>query len=281
MKNTHLLSAVPLSSDGEKRLFTGLAYSGGPVDYFGGRLVVDIEGINFSDRMPVLVDHDVTKRVGVGELFQTEAGLEIRGHLLRNSLAREVAADADDGFPWQMSIRVDAGSVEEVKSGTTVNVNGADYEGPLYVFRRNTVSEVSFVPLGADSTTYAQVFARGTNGEDPMQELDELKAEVEALKASLADMTTRAEAAEATVAQTALAKRRADAIALLSAMESEATDEAIEPYLAMGEEVFAAVAAHTKAALAKRPALPTALFGHKGFATDAENPLLADAKRRR
>lgn len=290
MKSSCLLSAVPLSKEGERRMFTGVAYSGGPVQQFHGQLVVDLDGIEFSEQLPVLVDHDPAKRLGVGTLQATDAELQIRGYLLRNELAASVAQDSDDGFPWQLSIRVDAGGIEDVQAGQEVSVNGRSFSGPLMVFRRNRVSEVSFVPLGADASTYARVFSRDSDEDRIMpdaknealaEQVAALTEQVTALTADRDAAMARAEKAEAALKDLALAKRKGEAEALLKAMGEEVTEEAVKPYLEMSDDTFQAVERQTRALLSRSPGLPGALFSREApGAPEPVNPLLADAKRR-
>jgi hypothetical protein len=40
--------------------------------------------------------------------------------LLSNKYGQEVAQDSDEGYPWQMSVYIDPGSIEEVERGEVV-----------------------------------------------------------------------------------------------------------------------------------------------------------------
>jgi hypothetical protein len=85
----------------------------------------------------------VVKEVGINQ------NITVTGDFLSNAKAREVVDDADDGYPFQMSMFIDPGSVEEVAADQTVIVNGKTLQGPITIFRGGRIREVSFVP-GAD-----------------------------------------------------------------------------------------------------------------------------------
>src|SRR6185503_15427099 len=70
-----------------------------------------------------------------------------------------------EGFPWQASVGIDQGSVESVKEGTEVEVNGQKLRGPGTVFRKSTLREASFVALGADPKTSAEAFAANSDAD--------------------------------------------------------------------------------------------------------------------
>ena len=58
-------------------------------------------------------------------------------------------------FPWQMSVRIEPSSIEEIKADAAVMVNGKVHQGPITVFRGGRIREVSFCALGADDNTNA------------------------------------------------------------------------------------------------------------------------------
>ena len=84
-----------------------MAYSGEAIvgHWAWGDVVFDLDSMTLPDRLPALVDHDRGQRAGVIDQFQidSENGLTVSGYLLDNESGRSVAADADAGFPWQMS----------------------------------------------------------------------------------------------------------------------------------------------------------------------------------
>jgi hypothetical protein len=99
--------------------------------------------------------------VGHIDGLQTENGaLRVSGVISSTSQsAREVVADADNGYPWQASIGASVADVEFVREGQSVNVNGREVTGPVNVARKSALVEVSFVGSGADDQTSAAIAA--------------------------------------------------------------------------------------------------------------------------
>lgn len=152
-----LLSAA---ADGNTaRTYSGVANSGKPFLLAGKPAVVDFEGITHHDTVPALLLHDRNARVGVGKLAVTADGLTITGTLLNNAHGKQVAEEADQGFPWQMSAHVVPEKIDELPAGKTATVNGHSVTGPLQILRRCSVREVSFTPTGVDSATSAVVLS--------------------------------------------------------------------------------------------------------------------------
>jgi regulator of replication initiation timing len=149
------------------RTFAGVAYSGGIVtdQSYWDAVAFDLDGLEFApDRMPVLRDHDSTRIVGYTTGHSKAGRLEVRGTLLEGSgEAAEVAGMADQGYPWQLSVHIVPDSVENLERGDSAVVNGRRMDGPLAIFRRSAVREVSFCAVGADRGTSATVFAVGEN----------------------------------------------------------------------------------------------------------------------
>lgn len=148
------------------RRFRMVAYTGGPMVLAGWRypVVVDLEGLDVGrQRRPILLDHtrDVDFVVGQTDRIAVEEHqLLVAGDVLGDSpKARQVVALHDRGFAWQASIGARAERVEFVPEGKTVAVNGREFPGPVNVARRALLGEVSFVVLGADDDTTAEIAA--------------------------------------------------------------------------------------------------------------------------
>lgn len=154
---------VPQVEGDKKRTFKGTAYGGGRVDghWFWGRngVVFDLEGIEIPTPTPLLEEHFSTSRVGVVKEVGINQNITVTGDFLRNAKAREVVDDADDGYPFQMSMFIDPGSVEEVGQGVNVVVNGQTFTGPVAVFRNNRIREFTICSTGADRTTSVNAFS--------------------------------------------------------------------------------------------------------------------------
>lgn len=176
------------------RTFSGVAHSGKPFVYKGQRAIVDLSTLSHKDAVPALLLHDRAARVGVGRLAVGTDGLTISGTLLDNEHGKQVAAEADQGFPWQMSAHIDPAQVESLPAGKTASVNGQTVTGPILILRNSDVREVSFTPTGVDRNTHAAVLGdeenpdksnpqeSNVNLEEALAEIAELKKQVEALQ---------------------------------------------------------------------------------------------------
>ena len=152
--------AVEQSVEGKKkRTFSGIAYSGEPIvdHWYWDRIIFDLDSLQIKGRIPALLEHRTSQRAGAinSHSISHEKGLEISGDLLSNEFGTQVAQDSDDGFPWQMSVRIEPSKTEEIAADQSVFVNGKNYQGPITVFRGGRIREVSFCALGADDNTSA------------------------------------------------------------------------------------------------------------------------------
>jgi Mu-like prophage major head subunit gpT len=153
------------SAGGEKpRRFQMTAYTGGPMTLAGWRypVVVDLAGLNVGDSSrPIFLGHkqDVDDVVGQTDRIEISDGqLIAAGNVLGDSpRVQRVVALADKGFRWQASIGAQAKQVDFIKAGANVVVNGRSFDGPLNVARQSVLGEISFVPLGADTSTSALI----------------------------------------------------------------------------------------------------------------------------
>ena len=151
--------------------FRMVAYTGGPMRIAGWRypVVVDLAGLAIpSQNRPIRFGHDASSGGGVGhtDAIRVEAGqLVATGVVSRDTAAaREIVVSSKNGFPWQASIGASVEEFEFVKENQKVIVNGRTFDGPVNVVRKATLGEISFVDLGADGNTSAQVAAsRSTN----------------------------------------------------------------------------------------------------------------------
>jgi len=139
--------------------FSILAKSPDPVlgHWWWGNLAIDLDGIKGKTKIPTLLDHDVTQRIGVSDERAVEKrGLVMSGFFLQNSeLAQKIRSESKDGFPWEASVRLFPTKIEVLREGAEAEVNGVKVKGPGHIFRRSELREVSFTALGADSNTSA------------------------------------------------------------------------------------------------------------------------------
>lgn len=144
--------------------FSMVAYTGGPMRLAGWKfpVVVDLAGLAIPSQVrPIRVGHDTDKRVGHTNAIRIDDGKLVAEGLVSctGRTAQEVVADARNGFPWQASIGAAVEQFEFVKDGQVVAVNGREFTGPVNIVRRSTLGEISFVDLGADGNTSANVAA--------------------------------------------------------------------------------------------------------------------------
>lgn len=266
------INPVPIitSMETKKRQFAGVAYSGGMIKGHGywDAVIFDLSTTKAAnDKIPVLIEHDRDQRAGFASLDIMPDKIEVKdGILLNNEHGKAVALESDEGFPWQLSIHIKPGRIEELQAGSSTIVNGQAITGSAVIFRDNMIREVSFTPTGADHQTHAQAFSASNQnlnqGEiGKMDELKQLKDEIEGLKASVAASEGKATAAE-TRAQAAegllVQKEKEQRFSILKeVLDANLTEQAAAPYMAMDAITFGAVIADLKKFKA---ALPAALF---------------------
>ena len=251
-----------------KRAFSGIAYSGDSVSYWGENLVIELSSLILPDPCPILMNHDRDRPVGFGRLIVRDNALHAEGTLLSNDEARSLAANADDGFPWQLSIHAEPGTVEEVTAGATVQVNGRQIAGPITIFRQSRIRELSFTPTGVDYRTEAHVLSAPIPYSLQPAAKGNTMPTIEELQAQIVQLSTQAKTSEAEIkaandraetAEKALAKHKRDA--RLSAVKSvfaelgrPIEEKDADTYLSLPEEAWTRISADlSKAKPAKTP----------------------------
>ncbi len=165
------------AGDGKPGLprFRMVAYTGGPMRIAGWRypVVIDLAGLAVpSQNRPIRFGHDANSGVGHTDAIRVENGqLIAAGVVSRDTpMAKEVVISSRNGFPWQASVGASVDEFEFVKENQLALVNGREFTGPVNVIRKATLGEISFVDLGADGNTSAQVAARAAEAkETPME----------------------------------------------------------------------------------------------------------------
>jgi hypothetical protein len=245
--------------EGKPRQFSGTAYTGNALSHrYWGQIVIDLASTTANEKVPALIEHDRGQRVGYCGLAIGQSIEVIGGILLDNEHGQAVAQESDAGFPWQMSVHVEPGSVEDLRPGMTAVINGNDVKGPAAIFRNSVVREVSFTPTGVDNGTSATAFS-ATYQPTPKREASdmdpkEMEAKLSALEADLKAANARADTAETKLAEQAKSARLSAVKEMFSATGREYTEAAAKPYMAMDDEMFSAVAADLKAS---KPAEPS------------------------
>ncbi|MEN8291417.1 hypothetical protein ABFO59_02895 [Acinetobacter radioresistens] len=233
---------VPQAKEGEKRTFKGTAYSGGRVDghWYWGRtgVVFDLQGIEIDSPTALLEEHFGSNRIGVVKKVDTNGKIDVEGHFLTNERAKEIVQDSDDEFPFQMSMFIDPGSVEEVNTGQTVVVNGQSFTGPIAVFRNNRIREFTICSTGADRNTSIKAFSGKPNSNQPPEEDTDVTELEKAQQAKQQAEKERDDALEEL--KQFKAQKRADEIAALETeLKTQFSADDKTAYTNMDDSVFA------------------------------------------
>ena len=259
--------AVEQPAEGKKkRTFTGVAYSGEPIldHWYWDRVIFDLDSIQIKGRIPALLEHRSSQRAGAinSHSIDYAQGLVISGDLMSNEFGSQVAQDSDDGFPWQMSVRIEPSSTEEIAADQSVTVNGKTYQGPITVFRGGRIREVSFCALGADDNTNA-VAASHNPTQQPKEDTDvdlaQAQAKITELEGQINTLTEQNK-------QFAAAKREAEITALGKDLGKEFSAEDIEEMKKLDDSAFAFSAKQLRqfsAAQPQKPTLPDYLTKHQ------------------
>lgn len=265
---------VPKAEEGQKRKFKGTAYAGGRVDghWYWGRsgVVFDLDGIEIDKPTALLEEHFGASRIGVVQAVDTSGKIDVSGDFLTNAKAQEIVQDSDDGFPFQMSMMIDPGSIEEVSQGKSVTVNGQSFEGPITIFRQNRIREFTICSTGADRNTSIKAFS-GKANPNPTKE-DTKVTELEKAQAKITELEGQVNTLTEQNKQFAAAKREAEITALGKDLGKEFSAEDITEMKNLDDSAFAFSAKHlrqfaaTKPPEQKTPAVPshlTHLFNHQ------------------
>jgi hypothetical protein len=194
------------ASDGKSPLprFTMVAYTGGPMRVAGWRypVVMDLAGLAIpSQNRPIRFGHDANSGVGHSDSIAVRDGRLIAAGMVSRdtAAAKEIVISARNGFPWQASIGAGVEQFEFVKENQSVLVNGREFTGPINVVRKATLGEISFVDLGADGNTSANVAACGEQSRTASAR-ERIVMEDSKTSTGVADMQNQEQAATLTTA---------------------------------------------------------------------------------
>ena len=158
--------------DGPRR-FAIVGHTGKIINLGYMRFIVDLKGIEHKPQFPVFRQHSALQIVGHVDKVDIKqgAGVMLYGPFSNSTpAAAEVLALADEGFPWQASVGIEAREVIWLDRGKTTKVNGIKVEGPCEVWRKSFIDEVSFVPLGADDDTAGIALSGDHPNENPTED---------------------------------------------------------------------------------------------------------------
>jgi len=225
----------------KKRTFSGVAYSGEPITdhWYWDRIIFDLDSMQLKGRIPALLEHRSSQRAGAinTHSINHQTGLTVSGDLMSNEFGAQVAQDSDDGFPWQMSVRIEPTAIEEIQAGASVSVNGKVHQGPITVFRGGRIREVSFCALGADDNTNAVAASHSPKNFNQPEDTD--VTELEKAQAALKQAETDRDAAQAELKKFKADKREEDIKSLETAMNKQFSAEEKKSYTEMDDAAFA------------------------------------------
>jgi len=149
------------------------AYGGGLMNVAGfGPLVIDIEGIESPERVPLLADHEnrLSAVLGSGTPTRGDGRLSVDGSLSRtNELALRVIELHREGVPLQASVGAEPIESERIAKGRQVVVNGRTIRAESSSFllvRRSRLKHVAIVPNGADGSTSVNIAAQAASSKE-------------------------------------------------------------------------------------------------------------------
>ena len=240
--------SVDAEADGKKkRTFSGVAYSGEVITdhWYWDRVVFDLDSMQINGRIPALLEHSSRQRAGAinTHSIDHQNGLQVQGDLMSNEFGAQVAQDSDDGFPWQMSVRIEPSSVEDIQADASVSVNGKIHQGPITVFRGGRIREVSFCALGADSNTNAVAASHSPRNFNQPEDTD---VDLEQANAKIKELETKNSELEAENKQFAAAKREAEIKTLETELKKEFSAEDKTKFSALDDTSFGFMASQLR-----------------------------------
>lgn len=265
--NASSMEVLQPEGESKKRKFKGVAYAGGRVDghWYWGRsgVVFDLDGIEIDKPTALLEEHFSSGRVGVVKQVSTTGKIEVEGDFLSNTKAKEIVQDSDDGFPFQMSMYIDPGSIEEVSNGKSVVVNGQTFEGPITVFRQNRIREFTICTTGADRNTSINAFS----GKQQIKQEDTNVTELEQAKEAQKQAEKQRDDALAELNKFKADQRAENIASLQKELNTTFSAEDLKSYTDMDDAVFAFTAKQLRQFSGKQESqkqgLPSYLFSHQ------------------
>ena len=277
------LSVDPVEEGKKKRTFSGVAYSGEVITHhwYWTRVIFDLDSMQIKGRIPALLEHSSRQRAGAinTHTISHQEGLVVHGDLMSNEFGTQVAQDSDDGFPWQMSVRIEPAKTEEVAADQTVIVNGKTLQGPITIFRGGRIREVSFCALGADENTMA--VAASHNPNQPTEDTD--VTELEQAKEAQKQAEKQRDDALAELNKFKADQRAENIASLQKELNTTFSAEDLKSYTDMDDAVFAFTAKQLRQFSGKQESqkqgLPSHLFSHQANGDQGQGGQQGDKHR--
>ena len=281
--NASSMEVLQPEGESKKRKFKGVAYAGGRVDghWYWGRsgVVFDLDGIEIDKPTALLEEHFSSGRVGVVKQVSTTGKIEVEGDFLSNTKAKEIVQDSDDGFPFQMSMYIDPGSIEEVSNGKSVVVNGQTFKGPITVFRQNRIREFTICTTGADRNTSINAFS----GKQQTKQEDTNVTELEQAKEAQKQAEKQRDDALAELNKFKADQRAENIASLQKELNTTFSAEDLKSYTDMDDAVFAFTAKQLRQFSGKqepqKQGLPSQLFSHQANGDQGQGGQQGDKHR--
>lgn len=277
------LSVDPVEEGKKKRTFSGVAYSGEVITdhWYWTRVIFDLDSMQIKGRIPALLEHSSRQRAGAinTHTISHQEGLVVHGDLMSNEFGTQVAQDSDDGFPWQMSVRIEPAKTEEVAADQTVIVNGKTLQGPITIFRGGRIREVSFCALGADENTMA--VAASHNPNQPTEDTD--VTELEQAKEAQKQAEKQRDDALAELNKFKADQRAENIASLQKELNTTFSAEDLKSYTDMDDAVFAFTTKQLRQFSGKQESqkqgLPGHLFSHQANGDQGQGGQQGDKHR--
>lgn len=277
------LSVDPVEEGKKKRTFSGVAYSGEVITdhWYWTRVIFDLDSMQIKGRIPALLEHSSRQRAGAinTHTISHQEGLVVHGDLMSNEFGTQVAQDSDDGFPWQMSVRIEPAKTEEVAADQTVIVNGKTLQGPITIFRGGRIREVSFCALGADENTMA--VAASHNPNQPTEDTD--VTELEQAKEAQKQAEKQRDDALAELNKFKADQRAENIASLQKELNTTFSAEDLKSYTDMDDAVFAFTTKQLRQFSGKQESqkqgLPSHLFSHQANGDQGQGGQQGDKHR--
>jgi len=163
--------------------------------WYWGNFAFDLAGMKLAKKkIGILDSHDTSRRIGVAEKAEFNGKFIVEGTALNNEYANAIIADADQGFPFEASLRFDPARSQAVyiKENQSVKVNGNTLTGPGTLFSKTIVLEGSVCVFGALTDCSTEAFEITNNENNPeFERKDQMSKDqitIESLKADHADL---------------------------------------------------------------------------------------------
>lgn len=181
------------TSDGEgensKPKLKMTAYSGKVIKghWYWGDLVIDTEGMSIpKKKIPILEDHDTSRKVGFATKFNQQNQLEIEeSEFVDTPFSQEFIKLSKQGFPFEASIYAKPSHIERLTEEDSAQVNGFTFKGPGTIWRKSQLREVSICTFGYDSQTKSVAMAEDETIVVKMSEKEENKTKEVSMKLTM------------------------------------------------------------------------------------------------